>query len=94
MTLTAAQSSPAAASRTDTPPPGRLAEIMHGRVAPNVKQLALIQDGYEDRRPLDSHFGAWVVCTENPAPFRVVALDENGLVLDEINGGWTLEWHP
>src|SRR5579863_6425141 len=37
-----------------------------GRVAPEIRSVALIQDGREDRRPLESHFGAWVVCTETP----------------------------
>jgi hypothetical protein len=39
---------------------------------------------YENRRPVDSHFGAWVVCTESPAPCSVAAIDENGAVLGSI----------
>jgi tetratricopeptide (TPR) repeat protein len=71
-------------SSTGTPAPGWPAAVIHGRVSPAVKELALIQDGHEDRRPLESHFGAWVICTESPGPFRVTALDENGTVLAEI----------
>ncbi len=71
-------------SGSDHPVPGRLAAIWHGRAAPAVKQLALIQDDHEDRRPLDSHFGAWVVCTEQPSPFHVTALDQNGTLLADI----------
>jgi len=33
---------------------------LHGTAAPAVKYLALIQDGHQDRRPLDNHYGAWV----------------------------------
>lgn len=71
-------------SSSDHPVPGRLAAIWHGRAASAVTQIALIQDGHEDRRPLDSHFGAWVVCTEQPSPFHVTALDHNGTVLADI----------
>jgi tetratricopeptide (TPR) repeat protein len=58
--------------------------ILHGIAAPAVKYLALVQDGHEDRRLLDSHFGAWIVRTDKPGPFRVAAIDENGSILDEI----------
>ena len=58
--------------------------IPHGIAAPTVKSLAIIQDGHEDRRLLDSHFGAWIVRTDKPGPFRVAAIDENGSTLDEI----------
>jgi tetratricopeptide (TPR) repeat protein len=71
-------------SRTDTPAPGHPAIIQLGRAAPTVRQIALLQDGHEDRRPLDSHFGFWVVCTEQPSPFHVTALDQNGTVLADI----------
>jgi hypothetical protein len=71
-------------SRTDTPAAGELATIWHGRAAPAVRQIALIQDGREDRRPLTSHFGAWVVCSEQPSPFHVTAFDQNGTVLTDI----------
>jgi hypothetical protein len=33
----------------------------HGHASPAVKYIALVQDGREDLRPLESHFGAWVV---------------------------------
>lgn len=72
------------ASWSDTPPPGVPAVVLPGRVAPAVKDIALIQDGYEDRRRLSSHFGAWIVCTEQPSPFRVIAYDDNGAVLADI----------
>ena len=58
--------------------------IVHARVGPAVTQLALIHDGCEDRRPLESHFGAWVVCTEQASPFQVSALDASGAVLASI----------
>jgi hypothetical protein len=64
--------------------PGRPAFIATGRAAPEVKYLAVIKDGHEDRRPLESHFGAWVVCTEQPGSFEVAGLDANGTVLASL----------
>ena len=58
--------------------------IWHGTAAPSVKYLALIRDGHEDRRPLDNHFGAWIVHADQPGPFRVAAIDENGTTMAEI----------
>jgi hypothetical protein len=66
------------------PAPGEPAMVEHGRVGPAIAQIALIQDGHEDCRPLESHFGAWVVCTEQASPFQVAALDKNGTVLASI----------
>jgi hypothetical protein len=39
---------------------------------------------HEDRRPLDNHFGAWVIHTEKAGPVAVAALDENGTTLAQI----------
>ena len=58
--------------------------ICHGTAAPAVKYLALIQDGHQDRRPLDNHFGAWVIRTEKAGPVAVAALDENGTTLAKM----------
>jgi hypothetical protein len=66
------------------PEPGYPVAVVRGRVAPGVTQIALIQDGREDRRPLESHFGAWVVCTEQPTDFEVTAMDDTGMVLGRI----------
>ena len=64
--------------------PGHPAFIATGRAAPEVKYLAVIKDGHEDRRPLESHFGAWVVCTEQPGSFDVTGLDATGTVLASL----------
>jgi hypothetical protein len=64
--------------------PGRPASIATGRAAPEVRYLAVTQDGREDRRLLESHFGAWVVCTEQPGPFTVTGLDAAGTVLASL----------
>jgi TolA-binding protein len=58
--------------------------ICHGTATPAVKYLALIHDGHEDRRPLDNHFGAWVIRAEKPGQLAVAALDENGTTLAEV----------
>jgi predicted negative regulator of RcsB-dependent stress response len=64
--------------------PGHPAAIATGRASPEVKYLAVIRDGHEDRRPLESHFGAWVVCTEQPGSFDVVGLDAAGTILASL----------
>jgi tetratricopeptide (TPR) repeat protein len=64
--------------------PGGPAFIATGRAAPEVKYLAVVKDGHEDRRLLESHFGAWVVCTEQPGPFEVTGLDATGTVLASL----------
>jgi tetratricopeptide (TPR) repeat protein len=64
--------------------PGHPFVIATGRAAPEVKYLAVVKDGHEDRRPLESHFGAWVVCTEEPGPFEIEGLDANGAVLASL----------
>jgi tetratricopeptide (TPR) repeat protein len=71
-------------SQTDEVTPGHPAFIATGRAAPEVKYLAVIKDGHEDRRPLESHFGAWVVCTEQPGSFEVAGLDATGTVLASL----------
>jgi hypothetical protein len=63
---------------------GHPAFIATGRAAPEVKYLAVIKDGHEDRRPLESHFGAWVVCTEQPGSFDVTGIDTTGTVLASL----------
>jgi len=64
---------------------GALGDIIcHGTASPAVKYLALIQDGQEDRRPLDNHFGAWVIHADQPGQLALAALDENGTTLAQI----------
>jgi hypothetical protein len=70
-------------TRSKVPRPGVPAAVVHGRAAQVVSEIGLIQDGREDRRPLESHFGAWVICTERPGPFRITAYDKNGFKLDD-----------
>ncbi len=67
------------------PVPGYPAMVVAGRAAPEVRYLAVIQDGQEDRRPLESHFGAWVVCTERPGPFQIAGFDEHGTLLARLD---------
>jgi TolA-binding protein len=64
---------------------GALGDVIHhGTAAPAVRYLALIQDGHQDPRPLDNHFGAWVIRAENPGQLAVAALDETGTTIAEI----------
>jgi hypothetical protein len=41
-------------------------------VSPEVKYLAVIQDGQQDYRPLQSHIGTYLVCLEKPGPVHQV----------------------
>jgi len=81
-------------SFTDRPSPGQLAAVVAGLVSPAVAAIALTQEGNEDRRELRSHFGAWVVCTEKWAPYRIDALDETGAVIGSIAGPPKLPARP
>ena len=63
---------------------GRARDDRAGQVGLAVTQIALIQDGHDDRRPLESHLGAWVIYTQPTSPFQVTALDANGTVLASL----------
>jgi hypothetical protein len=52
---------------------------------PAVKYIALIQDGQEDIRRLESHLGIWVICTDQPAPFRIEGRDGDGNILARLS---------
>jgi len=81
-------------SFTDQPRPGHPAITVTGRVSPAVTAIALASDGQEDRRPLRSHFGAWVVCLEQWSPYQVKALDKAGAVIGSIQGRLALPSRP
>jgi hypothetical protein len=72
--------------------PGLPPTVVTGLAAAEIKYLAVIQDGSERRRPLESHFGAWVACTEQPGEFEIAGLDEDGDVLDSIHEGGRQDW--
>lgn len=74
------------ASSNPDPLPGWPASVRTGRVSPQVTHLSLIQDGREERRELQSHFRAWVVCTDKWSPYEINALDETGTVIGQITG--------
>ena len=65
----------------DSHEPGRPGTVVLGHVSPDVIYLAVIQDGQQDYRPLQSHFGAWAVCVEKPGAFDVAAFDSDGKLL-------------
>jgi tetratricopeptide (TPR) repeat protein len=72
-------------SEAGTVKPGRPVCTAVGHTAPEVKYLALIKDDREDRRELDSHFGAWVACTEIDGSFEVAAIDASGAKLQSMH---------
>ena len=71
---------------TDRPLPGHPAYVVTGRVSAAATAIAVIQDGHEDRRDLHSHFGALVICTEQPVPYQINALNSAGAVIGSIDG--------
>jgi hypothetical protein len=68
-------------SQQDHPRPGQPACYAMGYVAPVVTYLAVLQDGHQERRTLQSRFGAWIVCTDQPGSFDVAAYDQEGSLL-------------
>jgi hypothetical protein len=46
-----------------------------------VTYLALLQDGREDLRHLDSHPGAWVICTDPLSPIQIEGRDADCNIL-------------
>jgi hypothetical protein len=58
--------------------------VASGRASREVAYIAFVKAGVDDRRRLDSHFGSWVVCTEVPEPFEVVAFDSSGQPLSRL----------
>jgi hypothetical protein len=58
--------------------------VATGRASREVAYVAVVQGGVEDRRKLDSRLGVWVVCTEVPKPFEVVAFDSSGQPLARL----------
>lgn len=58
--------------------------VATGHASREVRYITLVQEGSEDRRRLDSHFGTWVVCTQVREPFEVVAFDSSGQELSRL----------
>lgn len=81
-------------SYNDHPAPGHPAAVTAGRAGSAVTQIALIQDGAEDRRVLRSHFGAWVVCVERWSPYQINALGDDGDLLASVSGPPRLPSRP
>jgi hypothetical protein len=77
--------------RPDDKPPVWVAT---GRASREVAYIAFVRAGVEDRRRLDSHFGSWVVCTEVPEPFEVVAFDSSGQPLSRLPHPFKPGLHP
>ena len=72
---------------------GQPGSITFGSASPDVKYLAVIQDGRLDRRPLQSHFGTWIVCLEQPGTFDVAAFDTHGSLLACLEHPFPLTRH-
>jgi hypothetical protein len=60
--------------------------VVTSRVSAAVTAIALIQDGHEDRRDLQSRFGALGICAEQPSPYQINSLDATGTIIGTIDG--------
>jgi hypothetical protein len=70
--------------------PGHPAIVIFGRHAPDVAEIRLLQGHASRSAPAIGHFGAWIICSETFAPFRIEAHDSSGNLigfLDEPAGG-------
>lgn len=73
-------------SFTDQPHEGRPAIVVSGRHSPDVKDVAVIQSGMKVSAPANGHWGAWIICLDEWAPYTIEASDENGAVIGQIQG--------
>ncbi len=73
-------------SFTDQSSPEAPAIVISGRHSPDVKDISIIQSGLRFTVPANGHFGAWIVCLDEWAPYIVEASDEGGSVLGQLQG--------
>jgi hypothetical protein len=70
----------------DQPRVGHPAIVINGRHSPGVKGISVAQNGVTRTFPANGHWGAWVVCLAEWAPYSITALDEKGIALDMFFG--------
>lgn len=58
--------------------------VVHGRVTTDVARLRLVVGNERQERPVDAHFGAWIVCVDRPGSFTLEALDEASAVIASL----------
>jgi hypothetical protein len=56
-----------------------------GHVAKEVDVIAVTQGGHETRHHLDSYFGAWIICCQQAAPYRVAGFDAQGNIIGHVD---------
>jgi hypothetical protein len=71
---------------TDQPKSDAPAIVISGRHSPDVKDISVIQRGFKLTAPATGHYGAWIVCLDEWAPYAIEASDENGAVLGRLQG--------
>lgn len=65
--------------------------VVHGRVTSDVARLRLVVGNERLERAVDSHFGAWIVCVDQPGAFALNALDAGGAVIASLDLSATQE---
>jgi hypothetical protein len=51
-----------------------------------VKDISVIQSGLKLTAPANGHWGAWIICLDEWAPYTIEASDEDGAVIGQIQG--------
>ena len=70
----------------ERPLEGHPAIVINGRHTPDVKTIAVIQNGLTQSVPANGLWGAWIVSLTESAPYKVVALDKDGSELQMMEG--------
>jgi len=73
-------------SFTDQPNSEVPAIVISGRHSPDVKDISVIQSGLKLTAPANGHWGAWIICLDEWAPYTIEASDEDGAVIGQIQG--------
>ncbi len=70
----------------DQPLGGQPAIVVNGRHSPGVKSISVTQNQATLTAPANGHWGAWIVCLAEWAPYTIATFDEKGVVLSILRG--------
>jgi hypothetical protein len=56
-----------------------------GHAAKEVAAIAVTQGDRETRHHIDSYFGAWIICCQQAAPYRITAFGARGNILGHVD---------
>jgi len=76
----------AGGSRTDHPRDGEPAIVVCGRHSPQVESMFVHQNGRTIMSRATGHWGAWIVCLAEWAPYTITVLDGRGVTRGQLVG--------